>query len=171
MNPGLAWHDQSSNRPTTQRKQAPMSLLPFATTVLIAAGLLALYLPSKQLLLLGMAAALGIVAEVLVHWWTPAKTPGEVYQIRYMLTALPALCALAAMLGYHWPRQAWQWGLMPFLATAVWNVAGPFATVRWGNLGPIPYVFPFYIAALAAIPAITAAELAAYMARRRRPSP
>ena len=84
-----------------------------------------------------------------------------------MLTALPALCALAAISGYRWPRQAWQWGVAPFLATAVWNVAGPYAAVSWGNLGPIPYLFPFYLAALAAIPAIIAAEVAAYVARRR----
>jgi hypothetical protein len=143
-------------------------LLPFAAILLGAAALLALFLPSKRVLLLGIAAVLGVVAQALVDWWTPAKTPGEVYQIRYMLTALPVLCALAAVLGYLWPRKAWQWGLAPFLATAVWNVAGPYATLRWGNLGPIPYLFPFYIAALAAIPAITAAELAAYVARRRQ---
>ena len=83
-----------------------MSLLPFTAIFVVIAGLLALFLPSKQVLLLGIAAALGIVAEVLVDWWTPAKTPGEVYQIRYMLTALPALCAFAAMLGYRRPRQA-----------------------------------------------------------------
>ena len=148
-----------------------MPFLPFATIVLVAAGILALFLPSKQLLLLGIAAATGIVAQVLVDWWSPANIPGEVYQIRYMLTALPSLCALAAILGYLWPWKAWQWGLMPFLATAIWKVAGPYATVRWGNLGPIPYLFPFYIAALAAIPAITAAELAAYVARRRQKSP
>jgi hypothetical protein len=46
--------------------------------------------------------------------------------------------------------------------------AGPYSTVKWGNLGPIPYVFSFYVAAWAAIPAIIAAELAAYTARRRR---
>jgi hypothetical protein len=91
-----------------------------------------------------------------------------VYQIRYILTALPLLCALAAILGHRWPRQAWQWGLVPFLATAVWNVAGPYSTVKWGNLGPIPYLFSFYVAALAAIPAIIAAELAAYAARRHQ---
>ena len=147
-----------------------MSFLPFAAIVLVAAGLLALFLPSKQLLLLGIATAVGIVAEVLVDWWTPANAPGEVYQIRYILTVLPALCALAAILGYLWPRKAWQWGLVPFLATAVWNVAGPYSTVKWGNLGPIPYVFSFYVAAWAAIPAIIAAELAAYTARRRRHS-
>jgi hypothetical protein len=43
-----------------------------------------------------------------------------------------------------------------------------YATIRRDNLGPISYLFPFYIAALAAIPAITAAELAAYIARRRQ---
>ena len=84
------------------------------------------------------------------------------------MIVLLALCALAAISGYEWPRQAWQWGVAPFLATAVWSVAGPHATVQWGNLGPIPYVFPFYLAALAAIPAIIAAELAAYIARRRQ---
>jgi hypothetical protein len=145
-----------------------VSLLPFAVTFLVAAGLLALFLPSKHVRLLGLAAAMGVIAQLLVEWWTPAKTPGEVYQIRYMLTALPVLCAFAAMLGYLRPRQAWQWGLAPFLATAVWNVAGPYAELKWGNLGPIPYLFPFYLAALAAIPAITAAELAAYIARRRQ---
>jgi hypothetical protein len=145
-----------------------MSFLPFAAMVLVAAGLLALFLPSKQLLLLGIAAAGGIVGKVLVDWWTLANVPGEVYQIRYILTALPLLCALAAILGYRWPRQAWQWGLVPFLATAVWNVAGPYSTVKWGNLGPIPYLFSFYVAALAAIPAIIAAELAAYAARRHQ---
>ena len=144
-----------------------MSLLPFAVTCLIVAGLLALFLPAKQVLLLGLSAAMGIVAQLLVEFSLPAKTPGEVYQIRYMLTALPALCALAAISGYRWPRQAWQWGVAPFLATAVWNVAGPYAAVSWGNLGPIPYLFPFYLAALAAIPAIIAAEVAAYVARRR----
>ena len=144
-----------------------MSLLPFAVTCLIVAGLLALFLPAKQVLLLGLSAAMGIVAQLLVELSLPAKTPGEVYQIRYMLTALPALCALAAISGYRWPRQAWQWGVAPFLATAVWNVAGPYAAVSWGNLGPIPYLFPFYLATLAAIPAIIAAEVAAYVARRR----
>ena len=51
-----------------------MSLLPFAVTFAVAAGLLALFLPSKQVLLLCIAAATGIVAEVLLGWWTPAKT-------------------------------------------------------------------------------------------------
>ena len=144
-----------------------MSFLPFAVIVIVCAGLLTLFLPSKQVLLLGIAVAMGIVAEVLVDWWTPANAPGEVYQIKYILTALPAMCALAAILGYLWPRKAWQWGLAPFLATALWNVAGPYSTVRWGNLGPIPYVFSFFAATGAAIPAIIAAELAAYTARRR----
>ena len=41
---------------------------------------------------------------------------------------------------------------------------------QWGNLGPIPYLFTFYAAAGASIPAIIAAELAAYAARRRQQS-
>jgi hypothetical protein len=148
-------------------EEVPMSLLPFAASVLAAAGLLALFLPSKQILLLSIAFAAGIVADTLVDWWTPRNAPGEVYQIKYVLAVLPPLCALAAILGYLWPRKAWQWGLVPFFAVALWNVAGPYSTVRWGNLGPIPYVYPFYVAAWMAIPAIIAAELAAYIARRR----
>jgi membrane-bound metal-dependent hydrolase YbcI (DUF457 family) len=57
-----------------------VSLLPFAAILLGAAALLALFLPSKRVLLLGIAAVLGVVAQALVDWWTPAKTPGEVYQ-------------------------------------------------------------------------------------------
>ncbi len=140
-----------------------MSFLPFVTIVLVAAGLLALFLPSKQVLLIGIAAAAGIFSEILVDWWAP----GEKYQIRYLLTALPSLSALEAILGYLWPWQAWQWGLVPFLAAAIWNVARPYATVKWGNLGPIPYLFTFYAATWAAIPAIIASELAAYARRRR----
>ena len=85
-----------------------MSLLPFAAIVLAIAALLGLFLPSRQLLLLGIAVAGGIAAQILVDAWTSANAPGELYQIRYVLTALPALCALAAILGYLWPRKAWQ---------------------------------------------------------------
>jgi hypothetical protein len=145
-----------------------VSLLPFAAMVLVAAGLLALFLPSKQLRRLGIAVAVGILVQVLFDWWTPADATAELYQIRYVLTVLPSLCALAAILGYLWPRKAWQWGLAPSLTAAVWDVAGPYSTVKWGNLGPIAFVFPFYAAAWAAIPAIIAAELAAYAARRRQ---
>jgi hypothetical protein len=145
--------------------EACMSLLPFAIFILAAAGLLALFLPSKQVLLIGLAAASGIFADVLVDWWTRGA-----YQTRYILTVLPFLCALAAFLGYLWPWKAWQWGLVPFLAAAIWNVAGPYATASSGNLGPFSYVFTFYAAAWAAIPAIIVAELAACIARRRRPS-
>jgi hypothetical protein len=141
-----------------------MAFPSFAIFVLVIAGLLALFLPLRQVLLIGVAAAAGIFADVLVGWWTKGA-----YQTGYILGVLPFLCALAALLGYLWPWKAWQWGLVPFLAAAFWNVAGPYATVRWGNLGPIPYLFPFYVAAWAAIPAIIAAEFAAY-ARRRRPS-
>jgi len=142
-----------------------MSFLPFAIFVLAAAGLLALFLPSKQVLLIGIATAAGIVADVLLHWSVPA--PGDAYQIKFMLIASVPLYALAAVLGHVWPWKAWQWGLIPFLAAALWNVAGPYATVHWGNLGPIPYVFPFYVAVWASLPAIVVAELAAYFGRRK----
>ena len=136
----------------------------FAIFVVATAALLALFLPFKQVLLIVLAGAAGILTDVFGDWLIPAK---GAYQLRYLQLALPLLCALAAVLGYLWPWKAWQWGLVPFLALAIWQVAGPYATVHWGNLGPIPFVFPFYTAVLTAIPAMIAAELAAYVSRQR----
>jgi hypothetical protein len=48
---------------------------------------------------------------------------------------------------------------------------GPYSTLASGNLGPIPYIFPFYSAVVMAIPPIVAAELAAYFTRRRQAKP
>ena len=146
-----------------------MSLLPFAVTFVVVAGLLALFPPSKQVLLLGLAAAMGIVAQILVEWWTPAKTPGEVYQIRYMLTALPALCALAAILGYRRPRQGVAVGRCTVSGYRGLECYGTVCGARMGQ----PRADPLFVSvlphpALAAIPAIIAAELAAHIARRRQ---
>jgi hypothetical protein len=60
---------------------------------------------------------------------------------------------------------------VPFLADAIWQVLGPYSTLAWGNLGPIPYIFPFYSAVLMAILPIVAAELTAYVTRRQRTKP
>jgi hypothetical protein len=125
--------------------------------------ILALFLPRRKVLLLGIAALAGPVAFVSVEWLV---SPRDAF-----VTAVPALCVVSAILGYLWPRKAWQWGLTPFLAQAIWYVLGPTSTVKWGNLGPISYVFPFYAAVLAAIPAMIAAEVAAYIARRRQKPP
>ena len=132
----------------------------FAVVVLPVFLILALFLPRRKVLLLGIAALAGIVTFVLVEWLVPSRNA--------FVTALPALCVVSAILGYVWPRKAWQWGLTPFLAHAIWQVLGPYSHGKWGNLGPIPYVFPFYAAVLAAIPAMIAAEVAAYIVRRRQ---
>jgi hypothetical protein len=139
----------------------------FAATCFFVFGFLALCLPRRHVLLLGIAALAGIVAFVLVEWLV---SPRDVWNT-FLVTAVPALCVVSAILGYVWPRKAWQWGLTPFLALAIWQVLGPYSNVKWGNLGPIPYVFPFYTAVLLAIPAIIAAEVAAYIARRRQKTP
>jgi hypothetical protein len=138
--------------------------LAFTVTALALAAILALFLPRRQLLLLGIAAVAGIVAPVLFDWRAPR---GDV-QVIYLISAL---CVVSAILSYLWPWKAWQWGLMPFLADAIWYVLGPYSTVAWSNLGPIPYIFPFYSAVLMAILPIVAAELAAYFTRRRQAKP
>lgn len=135
----------------------------FAVVVFLFFAILALFLPRRKVLLLGIAALAGIVTFVSVEWLAPSRDT--------FVMAVPALCVVSATLGYVWPRKAWQWGLTPFLAQSIWYVLGPTSTVKWSNLGPIPYVFPFYGAVLAAIPAMIAAEVAAYIARRRQKPP
>jgi hypothetical protein len=134
---------------------------PFAATVFIVVAILALFLPRRHVLLICTAALAGIVAFILVEWLV---SPRNAY---FFVIAVPALCVVSAILGYVWPRKAWQWGLTPFLAQAIWQVLGPYSNVKWSNLGPIPYVFPFYSAVLLAIPAIFAAEVAAWWRRSR----
>ena len=140
----------------------------FAAVVFIVVAILALFRPRRQLLLLGIASVAGIVATMLFDWRVPQRPSEVMYQVIYLISAQ---CLVSAILGYLWPWKAWQWGLMPFLADAIWQVVGPYSTVGWGNLGPIPYVFPFYTVVLLAIPAIIAAEVAAYIARRRQKTP
>ena len=135
----------------------------FAAVVFLFFAILALFLPRRKVLLLGIAALAGIVTFGLVKWLVPSRDA--------FVIAVPALCVVSAILGYVWPRKAWQRGLTPFLAHAIWQVLGPYTTVKWSNLGPIPYVFPFYSAVLLAIPAMIAAEVAAYIARRRQKTP
>ena len=134
-----------------------------ATTYFIVFAFLAPFLSRKHVLLLVTAALAGTVAFVLVEW---LASPRDVWNT-FLVTAVPALCVVSAILGYVWPRKAWQWGLTPFLALAIWQVLGPYSNVKWGNLGPISYVFPFYTAVLLAIPAIIAAEVAAWWRRSR----
>jgi hypothetical protein len=139
----------------------------FTVTTLALAGILALFLPRRQLLLLAIAAATGIIATMLFDW-RAAALQSYVDRMIYLITAL---CVVSAILGWLWPWKAWQWGLVPFLADAVWQVSGPYSTAAWGKLGPIPYIFPFYSAMLLAVLPIIAAELAAYFTRRRQAKP
>jgi hypothetical protein len=136
----------------------------FTVTALALAAILALFLPRRQLLLLGIAAVAGIVAPVLFDW----RASHGAVQVVYLI---PALCVVSAILSYLWPWKAWQWGLMPFLADALWYVLGPYSTVAPSNLGPIPYIFPFYSAVLMAILPIVVAELTAYFTRRHQAKP
>jgi hypothetical protein len=136
----------------------------FIVTALVLAAVLALFLPRRQLLLLGIAAVAGIVAPVLFDW----RAFQGVAQVPYLISAL---CVVSAILSYLWPWKAWQWGLMPFIADAIWYVLGPYSTIASGNLGPIPYIFPFYSAVLMAILPIVTAELVAYFTRRHQGKP
>src|SRR5262245_43249471 len=136
----------------------------FTATALVLAAILALFLPRRQLLLLGIAAVAGIVGPVLFDW----RASQGVAQVIYLILAL---CVVSAILSYLWPWKAWQWGLVPFLADAILHVLGPYSRVGPSNLGPIPYIFPFYSAVLMAILPIVVAELAAYYTRRRQAKP
>src|SRR5450759_4864320 len=109
----------------------------FAAIVFPVFLILALFLPRKHVLLLGTAAVAGIVATMLFDWRVPQRHSEVMYQVIYLISAL---CVVSAILGYLWPWKAWQWGLTPFLAQAIWQVVGPYSTVGWGKMGAIPYV-------------------------------
>src|SRR5437588_8790559 len=96
----------------------------FIVAALALGAILALFLPRRQLLLLGIAAVAGIVAPVLFDW----RAPRGDLQVIYLISAL---CVVSAILSYLWPWNAWQWGLMPLLADAIWHVLGPYSTVAW----------------------------------------
>ena len=89
----------------------------FTATALAFGAILALFVPRRQLLLLAVAAVAGIVAPVLFEW----RASQGVVQVIYLISAL---CVVSAILSYLWPWKAWQWGLMPFLADALWQVMG-----------------------------------------------
>jgi hypothetical protein len=141
--------------------------IPFAVTVVALAAILAPFLQRRHLLLLAIAAATGILASLLADRLVQPRAPADMQQVLYLVAILPLPCVVAAILSYAWPWKAWQWGLVPYLAAALWQIVGPSSTITWGNLGPIPYVFPFYAAVLLAIPAILIALLTARFARRR----
>src|SRR5256885_2014691 len=101
---------------------------PFAAVVFIVVAILAFFLPRRHLLLLGIAAVAGIVAPVLLDWRMPQRPTEVTHQVIYLISAL---CIVSAILGYLWPWKAWQWGLTPCLADAIWYVAGPYSTIAW----------------------------------------
>lgn len=140
------------------------SWVSFAVAMFGLAAMLALFVPHRQLLLLGIAAVAGIVAPILFDW----RASQGATQVIYLIASL---CVVSAILSHLWPRKAWQWGLVPFLADAIWQVVGPYSTVAPGNLGPLSYFLPFYSAVLMAILPMAVAELAAYFTRRRQARP
>lgn len=125
-----------------------------------------------KLFYVGTAALAGIVAIVLVGWGTGCRMDGctteetEAFRFWYWLAATPALCIVAAVLGYRSPRKAWVWGLLPLAAQWVWDVPG--SSVGTGNMGPFAHVVVLVMYALSAIPSIIAAEIAAHVSRRKR---
>jgi len=56
--------------------------------------------------------------------------------------------------------------LLPLAAQWVWDVPG--SSVGTGNMGPFAHLVVLVMYALSAIPSIIAAEIAAYVSRRKR---
>ena len=65
----------------------------FTATALALAAILALFVPRRQLLLLGIAAVAGIIAPALFDW----RASQGVVQVIYLISAL---CVVSAILGY-----------------------------------------------------------------------
>ena len=120
----------------------------------------------------GTATLAGILAIVLVRRSTGCTVDVcttaemEAFRLWYWLAATPALCIVAAALGYRSPRKAWIWGLLPLAAQWLWDVPG--SSVGTGNMGPVAHLVVLIMYALSAIPSVIAAEIAAYVSRRKR---
>lgn len=76
----------------------------------------------------------------------------------YFSVGMPALCALAAVLGFIEPKRTWRWGIAP--------LAGQFVSmllmVGPGSLLPLGVI----VFGVLSIPLIIAARLAAFVASR-----
>jgi hypothetical protein len=93
----------------------------FAVAALALVAILALFLSRRHVLLLSIAAAAGIIATMQFDW-RAAPLHSYVYKMTLMILAVSVV---SAILGYLSPSKAWQWGLVPFLADAIWQVWGP----------------------------------------------
>ncbi len=110
----------------------------------------------KEYWLLIAAAAGGALIWVLI---STASGKREAWDSElYFSIGMPAVCLLAALLGFLEPKRTWRWGAAPlagqFLAMLV--MVGP------GNLLPLGMI----VFAVLAIPPILVARLGAYLRNR-----
>lgn len=113
------------------------------------------------------AYALAIGGGVLL--WVATMAVGgrrEAWDSRlYWIAAYPLAIALAAWLGYRFPRRAWRWGLAIMLGQAV------MLAVTSLEFGMLP--LGFIVFAILALPLVAVAVLVAWsvarLERRRRP--
>ncbi len=77
----------------------------------------------------------------------------------YFSVGIPAVCLLAALLGFVEPKRSWRWGVAP--------LAGQFFSmllmVGPGNLLPLGLI----VFGVLSIPSVLAARLGSYVANRR----
>jgi hypothetical protein len=106
--------------------------------------------------LLLTAAAGGAVIWVLIVAATGKREAWD--SSLYFSVGMPALCALAAVLGFIEPKRTWRWGIAP--------LAGQFVSmllmVGPGSLLPLGMI----VFGVLSIPPIIAARLAAFAASR-----
>ena len=100
------------------------------------------------------AAAIAIASGIIV-WVLVAALGGrrEAWDSGLYWLSLPAIYAVSGGLGYHVPRKAWRWGVLPFAAQFAWMLA----TQPLGALAVLGLV---YMAVLS-VPGVGAAVLCA----------
>ncbi|MEJ0075535.1 MAG: hypothetical protein WDO17_08820 [Alphaproteobacteria bacterium] len=116
---------------------------------------------TRDVLVLAFAAAIGSWYMALL------EGKGASFQSWYWLVVMPGMCAVAAGLGFQFPRHAWRWGAALLFGQWIWVIFTQGSQIGIGNLGPFAHVVVFAQYALSAIPCIIAAEIAAYWSRSR----
>jgi len=109
-----------------------------------------------------LAALAGLSTTLLLD----ARSSGLLRE-SYWTLIIPLFCILSATIGYSAPKRAWIAGVAPLFGQWLWQIIAHGDQIGIGNLGPFAHVVVLGQYALAAIPGVIAAEIAAYVSRRR----
>jgi len=107
------------------------------------------------------------IAALVGLWFAVLLDGHRDYQNWYWGLIMPTLVVQCAVFGYLVPKRAWLWSAAPLFGQWLWQIIVHGDQIGIGNLGPFAHLVVLGQHALTAIPCVLAAEIAAYVSRRR----